>query len=57
MIYKSESCEGCLSEKSPACEVACLFSAIKRDENGKVVIDQKDYTGCGRCVEYVKLKG
>jgi len=46
-----ESCEGCPNEESPACEVACLFSAIKRDEEGKVVIDQKDCTGCGRCVE------
>ena len=57
LIYKSESCEGCPSEKSPACEVACLFSAIKRDENGKVVIDQKDCTGCGRCVEVCENKG
>lgn len=57
LIFKSGACESCPNEKSPACEVACLFSAIKRDENGKVVIDRHDCTGCGRCVEVCENKG
>ncbi len=33
-----------------ACEVSCLFDAIRRDENGRLVITG-DCTGCGRCIE------
>lgn len=57
-VIRTGACENCSSfEKSPACEVACLFSAIKRDEEGKVVVEQKDCTGCGRCVEVCENKG
>lgn len=57
LIIKSESCKGCSDKDSPACEVACLFSSIKRDENGKVVIDRHGCTGCGRCTELCENKG
>lgn len=33
-----------------ACEVACLFDAIQRDENGRIVINS-NCTGCGECVK------
>jgi len=56
-VIRTGACENCSSEKTPACEVACLFSAIKRDEEGKVVVDQKDCAGCGRCVEVCENKG
>jgi len=56
-VIRTSACENCSSEKTPACEVACLFSVIKRDEEGKVVVDQKDCTGCGRCVEVCENKG
>lgn len=32
------------------CEINCLFDAIKRDKDGKLVIS-RDCTGCYRCVE------
>lgn len=38
---------------SAACEVECLFDAIRRDEQGRVVITSA-CTGCGRCVEACK---
>ncbi|NLE25532.1 MAG: iron hydrogenase, partial [Clostridiaceae bacterium] len=56
-VIRAGACDSCSSEKKPACEVACLFSAIKRDEDGKVIVDQKDCTGCGRCLEVCENKG
>lgn len=56
-VIRTGACDSCSSEKIPACEVACLFSAIKRDEDGKVIFEQNDCTGCGRCVEVCESKG
>ena len=56
-VFRTGACDSCSSEKIPACEVACLFSAIKRDEDGKVIVEQNDCTGCGRCVEVCENKG
>lgn len=56
-VIRTGACDSCSSEKIPACEVACLFSAIKRDEDGKVIFEQNDCTGCGRCVEVCENKG
>ena len=56
-VIRTGACDSCSSEKIPACEVACLFSAIKRDEDGKVIVEQNDCTGCGRCVEVCENKG
>lgn len=47
-IVKSGKCGSCDNENS-ACEVACLFNAIKRDENNNVVITG-NCTGCGECL-------
>jgi iron only hydrogenase large subunit-like protein len=33
------------------CAIECLFSAIKRDESGNVVISHEDCSGCGLCLE------
>lgn len=57
VVAKSETCQNCPDEDNPTCGAACLFSAIKRDEEGKVVIDHKDCTGCGRCVEVCRNGG
>ncbi len=38
------------------CEKSCFFDAIKRDENGNVVISEKDCTGCGACIDVCKNK-
>ncbi|NLB77958.1 MAG: iron hydrogenase [Clostridiaceae bacterium] len=56
-VIRTGACDSCSSKSSPACEVACLFSAIKRDENGKVMVDQNNCTGCGRCLEVCENKG
>lgn len=56
-VIRTGACDSCSSENKPACEVACLFSAIKRDEDGKVVVEQNDCTGCGRCLEVCENKG
>lgn len=56
-VIRTGACDSCASERTPACEVACLFSAIKRDQNGKVIVEQNDCTGCGRCLEVCENKG
>lgn len=40
----------CCPEDQSKCAVECLFSAIKRDESGKLLIAPEDCTGCGQCV-------
>ena len=47
-VIKSGTC-GCSADKKRACELACLFDAIKRDENNNVVITG-NCTGCGECL-------
>ena len=32
------------------CELGCLFSAIHRDESGRVVVDPEKCVGCGDCI-------
>lgn len=38
------------AEGEGACEAACLFEAIQRDENGNIVI-AANCTGCGECLK------
>jgi iron only hydrogenase large subunit-like protein len=53
-VMHLEGCENCDDDEKSACEVACLFSAIKRDENGHIVIDHDNCTGCVHCVDVCK---
>ena len=39
---------------SPSCQVACLFSAIKKDSSGHVVISAETCVGCEQCIESCK---
>lgn len=48
-------CDRCEDEPT-ACQVACLFSAIKRDENGKMIVDSSVCAGCEDCIEACKSK-
>lgn len=51
VVFKVKDCcgeEGC---KENRCQVACLFHAIVRDEEGKVIIKEDYCTDCGECVQ------
>ncbi len=54
-VISLEDCEHC-GDAERSCEVACLFSAIKRDEKGQVIIDHNNCTGCAQCVEACRNK-
>lgn len=41
---------GCTGDKDCDCVKNCIFSAIVKDENGKIIIDPEKCTGCGECV-------
>lgn len=43
-------------EGESACQGACPFHAIRRDENGNIEIDQQACTGCGLCVDACKAQ-
>ncbi len=43
----------CSPDSSP-CEVACLFSAIEKDANGRVRVSSETCVGCARCLESCK---
>ncbi|MGI6119869.1 MAG: [Fe-Fe] hydrogenase large subunit C-terminal domain-containing protein [Desulfosporosinus sp.] len=45
-----DDCSSCSPAPSP-CEVACLFSAIKKDAEGRVVVSAESCVGCARCLE------
>lgn len=50
VVYKVSDCydaDGCGGK----CQVACLFHAIERDEQGNVVIKDDYCTHCGECVK------
>jgi iron only hydrogenase large subunit-like protein len=48
LVIRNKDCN--CDEGSGACRVACLFDAIKRDEDGNVVI-LRNCTGCGECIK------
>lgn len=47
-VVKDGACS-CGADGKSACEVACLFDAIRRDENNNVIITG-NCTGCGECL-------
>lgn len=47
LVEQLHPCE--CDEKDSPCQVACLFDAIHRDKDGKLVISG-ECTGCGRCI-------
>lgn len=48
-VVQTGKCSCSVNQKG-ACEISCLFDAIKRDQEGNLVITS-DCTGCGRCLE------
>lgn len=56
VVYQvKETCDGNCSEEAHNCEAACLFNAIIRDMEGKVVIQDRNCTHCGHCIETCSL--
>ncbi len=53
-IVMKASGECTCGDKEAPCQLACLFSAIQRDENGKLVIKEEHCTGCGACIASCK---
>ncbi|MBC2728985.1 [Fe-Fe] hydrogenase large subunit C-terminal domain-containing protein [Desulfosporosinus sp.] len=50
VVFQIDNCEGACSGESHNCEAACLFDAIVRDMEGKVVIQDRNCTHCGQCI-------
>ncbi|UWG96657.1 iron hydrogenase [Dehalobacter sp. DCM] len=55
VVFKVDSCDGECSENEHNCEAACLFNAIVRDMEGNVMIQDRNCTHCGRCIETCSL--
>jgi len=55
VIFQVRQCDGSCPEKEHNCEVACLFNAVVRDAEGKVVIRDRNCIHCGRCIETCSL--
>lgn len=53
-VVKLEDCM-CSDDAQAACEVSCLFEAIRRGKDGKLTITE-DCVGCGQCVERCEQK-
>jgi iron only hydrogenase large subunit-like protein len=55
VVFQVKECRGGCSEEEHNCEAACLFGAVVRDMEGKVVIQDRNCTHCGHCVETCSL--
>lgn len=49
-VIRVKECNCSTSNGKHKCEAACLFDAVKRDENNKVIITGS-CVGCGACIE------
>jgi iron only hydrogenase large subunit-like protein len=41
----------CDVDEPSSCQLSCLFSAIHRDENGKIIISTDGCVGCAECIK------
>lgn len=55
VVFQVKECNSGCTEEEHNCEVACLFDAIVRDMEGKVVIQDRNCTHCGHCIETCSL--
>lgn len=51
VVFKVKECRGEEECKENRCQVSCLFHAIERDAEGKVVIKEDYCTSCGECIK------
>jgi iron only hydrogenase large subunit-like protein len=49
-VLITEPCD-CEGEGTPECVRRCIFSAIRRDGSGALVIDRERCVGCGGCID------
>lgn len=55
VVFQINDCNGeCTSEKHN-CETSCIFNAIVRDMEGKVVIQDRSCVHCGHCIDTCSL--
>lgn len=53
-VMRLEDCN-CSEEEKQACIDSCDFDAMKIDENGKIIISEKDCVGCAECIRRCKI--
>lgn len=51
VVFKVRDCQPQNCHEENRCQVACLFQAISRDEEGRIQIKDDYCSDCGRCVE------
>lgn len=55
VVFQINACDGDCSGEEHNCETACLFDAIVRDLEGKVVIQDRNCAHCGQCIDTCSL--
>lgn len=55
VVFQVKECDGGCTDEEHNCEAACLFDAIVRDMEGKVVIQDRNCTHCGHCIDTCSL--
>ncbi|WP_073032608.1 [Fe-Fe] hydrogenase large subunit C-terminal domain-containing protein [Desulfosporosinus lacus] len=55
VVFQINDCEGACSGEKHNCETACIFNAIVRDMEGKVVIQDRNCVHCGHCIDSCSL--
>lgn len=46
----------CSDEQKEKCQSVCFFNAIKKDDEGNIIISQEDCVGCSDCIDNCKAK-
>ncbi len=55
VVFQVKECDSGRTGEEHNCEAACLFDAIVRDMEGKVVIQDRNCTHCGHCIDTCSL--
>ncbi|AGA68133.1 iron only hydrogenase large subunit [Desulfitobacterium dichloroeliminans LMG P-21439] len=55
VVFQVKSCDKGSDDENHNCEAACLFDAVVRDMEGHVVIQDRNCTHCGECIETCSL--